>query len=78
MTDTFTGASGDLDVMIPEIWGQKVNDFFKDRLVIASFFTNRSDELRDGGDTIHTPNLTEMSANSKTVATAVNVAALII
>lgn len=54
-----------------EIWGQRVNDFFKDRLVLASFFMNRSDELSDGGDTIHTPNLTEMSANAKSNATAV-------
>ena len=39
--------------------------------MIADFFTNRSDELADGGSALYTPNLTEMSANSKTVATAV-------
>lgn len=70
-TDTFTGASGDLDVMIPQIWGERVNDFFKKNLRVASFFTDRSDELAGGGDTIHTPNITEMSANTKSAATAV-------
>lgn len=64
-TDHFTGASGDLDVMIPQIWGQTINDYFKENLVMANFFTDRSDELSGGGDTIHTPNLTAMSANSK-------------
>lgn len=39
--------------------------------MIASFFTNRSDELADGGSALYTPNLTEMTAASKTVATAV-------
>ena len=71
MTDTFTGAGGDLDVFIPEVWGKKINDFAKDALVTAKFFTNRSDELAGGGDTVHTPGLTEMSANSKTNGAAV-------
>ena len=38
---------------------------------MASFFTDRSDEVREGGDILHTPNLTEMSANAKVNATAV-------
>jgi hypothetical protein len=55
-----------LDVLIPEVWGQKINDYFKDQLVAASFFTNRSDELVEGGDVIRTPNLTAMTAATKT------------
>jgi len=39
--------------------------------VIADFFTDRSDELSEGGSSLYTPNMTEMSANSKTNATAV-------
>ena len=70
-TDTFTGDSGDLDVMIPAIWGEKINDFFKEYTVLADFFTDRSEDLRGGGNVLHTPNLTEMSANSKSNATAV-------
>lgn len=57
--------------MIPEVWGEKVNDFYRAKLKMTSFFTNRSDELAEGGDTLYTPNLTEMSANSKSNATGV-------
>ena len=68
-TDTLTGT--DLAVFIPEIWGDMINDFAKDVQVLSKFVTDRSYELTGGGDTIYTPGLTEMSANSKTVATAV-------
>ncbi len=54
-----------------EIWGDRINDFFKCKLIITDFFTDRSGELAAGGDTLHTPNLTEMSANTKTNAVAV-------
>lgn len=70
-SDTFTGAGGDLDKFIPEIWGNRINDFAKDALLFAKFLTDRSYELADGGDTVHTPGLTEMSANSKTNGAAV-------
>lgn len=68
---TFTGDAGDLDVFIPAVWGERMNDFFKAKLVCADFFTNRSAEISNGGNIIYTPNLTEMSANSKSNATAV-------
>jgi len=68
-TDTFTAA--DLAVMIPEVWGSRVNDFYRAKLVMGNFFTDRSDELVNGGDTVHTPNITEMTANAKANATAV-------
>ena len=68
-TDTFTAA--DLASFIPAIWGQKVNDFFKSKLVMASFFVNRSDELSDGGNIVYTPNFTEMDASAKSAAIAV-------
>lgn len=68
-TDTFTGS--DLDVFRPQVWGSKVNEFFREELILANFFTDRSDELKNGGDTIHTPNTTEMSAATKTNGAAV-------
>ena len=68
-TDTFTAT--DLAVTIPEVWGSRVNDFLRDKLVMTNFFVNRSDELADGGDILHTPNITEMAASAKTNATAV-------
>lgn len=70
-TGTFTGDAGDLDVMIPAVWGERINDFFRANLVAANFFTDRSEEVADGGNIIYTPNITEMSANSKSAATAV-------
>ena len=56
---------------IPLIWGEKVNNFFKLKLMIADFFTDRSSELSEGGSALYTPNITEMSANVKTNATSV-------
>lgn len=38
---------------------------------MASFFTDRSSELMEGGDILYTPNMTEMSAAAKADATAV-------
>lgn len=68
-SDTFT--STDLASFIPAVWGQKVNDFFKSKLVMASFFVNRSDELADGGNIVYTPNVTEMAASAKSNGAAV-------
>lgn len=62
-TDNFTSA--DLDVLMPEVWGEKINDFFRANLRFGDHFIDRSDELMEGGDTLNTPNLTEMSANTK-------------
>lgn len=56
---------------IPSVWGEKINDFFKCELTMASFFTDRSAELAAGGSVLYTPNLTEMSANAVSVGTAV-------
>lgn len=69
-TDTFTPT--DLAASIPEIWGDRINDYFKCELVFAPFFVNRSDEAKNGGNTIHTPGLVAMSAQLKTNAAAVN------
>ena len=69
-TDTYTEA--DATVFAPNVWGSVVNDVLRKKLVLANFFTDRSDELRDGGKTLETPNITEMAANSKTNATGVN------
>ena len=68
---TGTETSTTLAELIPLKWGESINDFFKLKLMLADFFTDRSSELADGGSTLYTPNLTEMAANSKTVATAV-------
>jgi hypothetical protein len=54
-----------------EIWGEKINEFFRAKLVAAPFFTDRSDEVSEGGDVLYTPSVTELSANAKSNATAV-------
>jgi hypothetical protein len=54
-----------LDELIPALWGQRINDYFKATLVGASFFTDRSDELSGGGDILYTPVIKVMSANTK-------------
>jgi len=68
-TGTETLAS--LDVYIPEIWGEKVNEFYRAKLVAAPFFTDRSGELSGGGDVLYTPNVTEFTGSAKVNATAV-------
>lgn len=68
---TTTMTSTTLASSIPLIWGEKINEFFKLKLMIADFFTDRSSELAGGGSALYTPNLTEFSANAKTNATAV-------
>lgn len=68
-TDTVTVA--DVAELTPKLWGEKINNFYKSKLVMASFFTDRSSELANGGSTLYTPNMTEMSAAVKSNGTAV-------
>lgn len=68
---TTSASSTTLATSIPLLWGEKINDFFKLKLMLADFFVDRSSELADGGSTLYTPNMTEMTANSKSNATAV-------
>lgn len=56
---------------IPTLWGEKVNEFFKLKLMLADFFVDRSSELAEGGNVLYTPTTTEMAANAKVNATAV-------
>lgn len=67
---TMTGATA-LDAYVPIVWGEKINEFYRAKLVAAPFFTDRSDELAGGGDTLYTPTTTEMSATAKSATTAV-------
>lgn len=64
MTNHFT--STNLANLIPELWGgEKINNFYRSNLVAANHFWDVSDMASSGGDTIHIPTLTEMSANDK-------------
>lgn len=66
-----TETNTSLDSYIPLVWGEKVNEFYRNRLTAAPFFIDRSGELVEGGDTLYTPNTTEFTANAKTTGTAV-------
>lgn len=68
-TDTITKA--DVQVFEPTIWGQKINDIYRNKINLAKFFTDRSDEVSGGGDTIKTPGLSAMTAYTKTNGSAV-------
>ena len=73
-TGTFPTASQSsttLATSIPLLWGDKINEFFKLKLMIADFFVDRSSELAGGGSALYTPNLTEFAAAAKSNATAV-------
>lgn len=72
-TSTMTATS--LDSFIPEVWGNKINEFFRAKLVAAPFFTDRSDEVSMGGDVLYTPSITELTSTAKSNATAVNLLA---
>jgi hypothetical protein len=65
------GVGGGLTVNIPLVFGQKINDYFRYNLTLASFFVDRSDELADGGSTVYTPNIVALSTNAKAYKTEV-------
>lgn len=68
---TTTETLASLDSYIPIVWGEKVNEFFRAKLVAAPFFTDRSSEVSEGGATLYTPTTTEFTASSKSNATTV-------
>lgn len=72
---TTSHTSTTLASFIPALWGEKINDFYRSKLVMADFFVDRSSELADGGNILYTPNMTEMAATAKSNATAVTLVA---
>ena len=68
-----TATTTTLANIIPEIWGEKMNDYYKAELKTASFFTDLSSDIVGGGDTVYVPNITAMTAHAKTTGTAVTV-----
>ena len=60
-----------------DIWGDRINDFYKLKLMMADFFIDRSPELAEGGYALETPNLTEMTASAKANASAVSLNAAV-
>jgi len=56
---------------IPLVWGDRINEFFKLKLMIADFFIDRSSEFAGGAKSLYTPIMSEMAAAAKSAATAV-------
>jgi len=54
-----------------KVWGERINDFYRSKLIIAEFFIDRSSELASGGADLYTPGMTEFAATEKANATAV-------
>jgi hypothetical protein len=66
MTESNIYKRSNLAEIIPNIWGERFNNYFKANLIGATFFTDRSSELKGNGDTLYTPNFVKMTANNKT------------
>jgi len=60
-----------LAAYINEVWSPRINEYFKAKIGAASFFWDVSDLVKAGGDTIHIPNLAELSANNKAAGSQV-------
>jgi N4-gp56 family major capsid protein len=50
-----------------EIWGAKLNNYYRENLVAAAFFTDLSDEFAGGGDILHVPVITNSMVGSAKV-----------
>lgn len=61
----------DSAMLIPSKWSNRVNDFFRAQLKAAAFFEDWSEDVVDGGNIVYRPNITEMSAQTKSAATEV-------
>jgi hypothetical protein len=73
-TGTFPTASETnttLASVIPGLFAEKMNNFYRDELVCAKLFTDLSSDISSGAKTLLIPNITEMTAHSKSNATAV-------
>ena len=57
--------------LIPEQWAPRLNDFFRANIKTAAFFEDWSEDVADGGDIIHVPTISEMTANDKVVGSEV-------
>jgi len=51
--------------VIPGLFAEKMNNFYRDSLKTAAFFTDLSSDISSGAKTLLIPNITEMTAHSK-------------
>ncbi len=58
-----TGVDATLQYFIPEIWGASIMDYMEKNLVFAKLATDQSAMVAAGGDRIHLPKHTEVTAS---------------
>lgn len=68
---TATETNTTLASVIPGLFAEKMNNFYRDELVCAKFFTDLSADLASGAKTLLIPNITQMTAHAKSNATVV-------
>ena len=68
---TGTETNTTLANVIPGLFAEKMNNFYRDNLKCAAFFTDLSSDLSSGTKTLLIPNITEMTAHAKSNATVV-------
>lgn len=68
---TASETSTTLASVIPGLFAEKMNNFYRDELKAAAFFTDLSGDISSGAKTLLIPNITEMTAHAKANATVV-------
>ncbi len=70
---TASHTSTTLASVIPGLFAEKMNNFYRDNLKTAAFFTDLSSDISSGAKTLLIPNITEMVAHAKSNATVVTI-----
>ncbi len=68
---TASETSTTLASVIPGLFAEKMNNFYRDNLRTAAFFTDLSSDISPGAKTLLIPNITQMTAHAKANATVV-------
>ena len=70
----FTGdvtQKSDIDVFVPELWGDSVYRYYEKNLIFKPFFDDYSSLVQGRGDVLHIPTVQEVATDDKAANTAV-------
>lgn len=68
---TATETNTTLASVVGLLWSKKMNNFYRDNLKAAAFFTDLSSDFQAGAKSVYIPNVTEMTAHTKSNASVV-------
>ena len=71
MANNITGvgtANVDADAFVPELWSAGVQNYIKKKFVLANLTNDVSFMVKNGGDTINVPRVTENTATTTTIS----------